>query len=80
MQVKMQFGEVLRGMIMRNTRIQALTTSLAEVKQQYQAEQEIQNFLKAMHSYPERFAQDPKLSFEDHLFTITAQSDQPHFA
>ena len=65
---------------MRSNKIQALTQSLSEVKQEYQAEKEIQNFLKAMHSYPERFAQDPGLSFDDHLFMITAQSEQPHFA
>ena len=76
----MRVSEALRGMMMRNNRIQTMSPNLAEVKQQYHAEQEIQNFLKAMHSYPERFAQDPELSFEDHLFMITAQSEQPHFA
>ena len=65
---------------MRKDRIQAVIPSLAEVKMQHKAEQEIQNFLKAINSYAERFAQDPDLSFEDHLFTITAQSEQPHFA
>lgn len=65
---------------MRSNRIQAMTSNLVEVKMQYQAEKEIHNFLKAMNSYPARFAQNPELSFEDHLFTITAQSDQPHFA
>ncbi len=54
--------------------------NLTEVKLQYQAEREIQNFLKAIHSYAERFAQDPELSFEDHLFTIAAQCEQPHYA
>jgi hypothetical protein len=68
------------GMMMRSNKIQTVTPSLSAVKQEYQAEKEIQNFLKAMHSYPERFAQNPALSFEDHLFTITAQSEQPHFA
>ncbi len=65
---------------MRNERIQAVTQSLTEIKLRYQAEQEIENFLKAINSYPERFAKDPQLSFEDHLFTITAQSEQVHFA
>ncbi len=65
---------------MRNSRIQATNPSLTEVKLQFKAEQEIQNFLKAIHSYPERFALDPQLSFEDHLFTITAQGEQVHFA
>jgi hypothetical protein len=69
-----------RGMMMRSSKIQAVAPSLTKVKLRYKAEQEIQNFLKAINSYPERFAQDPQLSFEDHLFTITAQSEQVHFA
>lgn len=77
----MQVGEVLWGMMVRNNyTVEKISTSLAEVKMQYRAEQEVQNFLKAINSYPERFAQDPQLSFEDHLFTITAQSEQPHYA
>ncbi len=33
---------------------------------------EIENFLRALSSYPERFARDPYLSFEQHLFSIAA--------
>jgi hypothetical protein len=33
---------------------------------------EIDNFLLALHSYPERFATDPCLSFEDYLCSIMA--------
>jgi hypothetical protein len=76
----MQSAKYSGEMLMRNNRIQTVTPSLTEVKLQYKAEQEIDNFLKAIHSYADRFAQDPELSFEDHLFTITAQSEQPHFA
>jgi hypothetical protein len=57
-----------------------MTQGLADIKKQYQAELEIQNFLKAIHSYAERFAQNPDLSFDDHLFTISVQSENPHFA
>ena len=35
-------------------------------------EREISNFLLALHSYPERFAIDPCLSFEQHLFSTIA--------
>ena len=65
---------------MPSNRSQVAAPSLAEVKLRYKAEQEIENFLKAVNSYPERFAQDPQLSFEDHLFTITAQREQVHLA
>ena len=67
-------------MMMPSNRSQVAAPSLAEVKLRYKAEQEIENFLKAVNSYPERFAQDPQLSFEDHLFTITAQREQLHLA
>jgi hypothetical protein len=67
-------------MMMRSDQVQAAAASLAEVKLRCKAEQEIQNFLKAINSYPERFAQDPQLSFEDHLFTITAQGERVHLA
>jgi hypothetical protein len=81
MQRKSRLAKFLWGMMVRNNNtVETIGTCLAEVKMQYRAEQEVQNFLKAIHSYPERFAQDPKLSFEDHLFTITAQGEQPHFA
>jgi hypothetical protein len=65
---------------MRNNRIEAIGYTRAEAKQHYQAEVEVQNFLKAINSYAERFAQNPELSFDDHLFTIAAQSETPHFA
>jgi len=33
-------------------------------------QQEIDKFLRALSSYPERFANDPQVSFEQHLFSI----------
>ena len=33
---------------------------------------EIQNFLKALGSYPERFARNPEVSFEQHYRTLMA--------
>lgn len=35
-----------------------------------EAHQEIQNFLQALASYPERFAQKPGVSFEEHHRTL----------
>lgn len=37
-------------------------------------QQEIENFLHALSSYPDRFARDPYLSFEQHLFSIATAS------
>ena len=65
---------------MRHNKFEAIGCTPAEAKQHYQAEVEVQNFLRAINSYAERFAQNPELSFEDHLFTITAQSESQHFA
>ncbi len=31
-----------------------------------QVRREIQSFLQALHSYPDRFARNPRLSFEEH--------------
>ncbi len=42
---------------------------------QQQAEREIQTFLEALNSYPRSFAQDPCLSFEQHLAIASEQSE-----
>ena len=36
--------------------------------------QEIENFLNALSSYPDRFARDPYVSFEEHLFIVSAEN------
>jgi hypothetical protein len=36
---------------------------------------EIQNFLRACRSYPARFASNPQISFEQHLFNISTGHD-----
>jgi len=35
-----------------------------------QVQQEIETFLAALNSYPERFSRNPYLSFEQHLFSV----------
>ena len=39
-----------------------------------QVRREIATFLRAVHSYPESFARDPLLSFEQHLFSMANQN------
>lgn len=65
---------------MSSCKINAIGLNLAEFKREHQAQQEIDTFLKAISSYPESFAHDPSLSFEEHLFTVTAQSQDLHLA
>lgn len=36
---------------------------------------EVKVFLKALHSYPDRFARDPCVSFEQHLYAMAAAND-----
>lgn len=38
--------------------------------------QEIDNFLRALSSYPDRFAREPYLSFQQHLSSIGAADHQ----
>jgi hypothetical protein len=51
------------------------------VQSNEQASEEIQKFLRAVDSYPDRVAQDPGLSFHRHLANFfEAQYDRPrHF-
>jgi hypothetical protein len=39
--------------------------------------QEIDSFLRALYSYPERFANQPDLSFQQYLLSIPSPSDAP---
>ena len=42
----------------------------------HEAQQEIDSFLRAVRSYPDRFAREPYLSFQQHLSRI-ATADHP---
>lgn len=42
-----------------------------------EAQQEINSFLRAIHSYPDRFAREPYLSFQQHLSSIVSTVDSP---
>jgi hypothetical protein len=35
---------------------------------------EIQRYLQALASYPDRFARDPDISFEEHLYNLVASN------
>ena len=39
-----------------------------------QVRREMQSFLRALHSYPERFAKDPGISFEEHCSELVTRN------
>jgi len=48
----------------------------SDASRDQQVKQEIENFLQALSSYPDRFAREPRLSFQEHLFDIEMASQQ----
>ena len=42
------------------------------------AQLSVEKFLKALNSYPDRFARDPQLSFEQHLCRVMAADQRCH--
>ena len=59
---------------MRVNTQQMVVPSLSDAAHEQQVQEEIETFLNALSSYPERFARDPYVSFEQHLFSIVASS------
>ena len=53
---------------------QMLIPGPSDVAHEQQVQEEIETFLNALSSYPARFARDPYVSFEQHLFSIVASS------
>jgi hypothetical protein len=49
----------------------------ADATGEHQAQQEIDSFLRALRSYPERFAQEPYLSFQQHLSSFVTAVHAP---
>ena len=56
---------------MRSKKYQ-LTLNTLDTNPAGDVQQEIDGFLRALRSYPESFAHNPRLSFEQHLFRIMA--------
>ncbi len=51
-----------------------MAASVSEAARQREVQREIKNFVNALSSYPDRFARNPYLSFEQHLFSVAAES------
>ncbi len=62
---------------MKTKRINPARIAGIKVVRQQNTEQEIADFLKALHSYPKQFAHNPLLSFEQHLFSIASENNLP---
>jgi hypothetical protein len=57
---------------MKTQKYQPESVSAGESIRRREVQQEIDNYLLALSSYPERFADDPYVSFEQHLFSMMA--------
>ena len=42
----------------------------------HEVRREIETYITALHSYPDRVAQEPCISFEQHLFSLTVAAQQ----
>jgi hypothetical protein len=46
-----------------------------QAQRENEVQREIENFLQAVRSYPDRFAREPDLSFQQHLCSIATGAD-----
>ena len=61
---------------MKTSKHQPMALGLYDSAREREVRQEIENFRKALSSYPDYFARDPRLSFEEHLFSLAAQTNR----
>jgi hypothetical protein len=55
-----------RGVVKLKSQGRDVRTGDRRRSENAQVRREIQSFLQALHSYPDRFAQDPRITFEEH--------------
>jgi hypothetical protein len=61
---------------MKTKKYHATGLCVADAAREQGAQQEIDSFLRAVRSYPERFAREPYLSFQQHLSSIVTATHQ----
>jgi hypothetical protein len=61
---------------MRTKKYHVTDVLVADVTQEQDAQQEIDSFLRALRSYPDRFAREPYLSFQQHFSSIVTAAHQ----
>lgn len=57
---------------MKIEKYQPENLSVVETIRRREVQQEIENYLLALSSYPQHFAQDPCVSFEQYLYSMMA--------
>ena len=57
---------------MKNSKRRPSTSGVGRAAQERDVQHEIKSFLSALVTYPDRFAREPELSFEQHLFQLVA--------
>jgi len=55
---------------MRTKKNQATDFCAGNVTRKHEVQEEIDSFLRALRSYPDRFTREPHLSFQQHLSSI----------
>jgi hypothetical protein len=59
---------------MKNSKRRPRSSGVCRGAGERDVQYEIKMFLSALGSYPDRFAREPSLSFEQHLFRVVATS------
>jgi hypothetical protein len=65
---------------MKNNKRRSRTPILYRAGRKREVELDIKSFLSALGSYPDRFARNPSLSFEQHLLHLAAANQLGHSA
>ena len=60
------------GRSMKNNKRRPSASGMGRAARECDVQYEIKSFLSALVSYPDRFAVEPDLSFEQHLFQLLA--------
>ena len=55
----------------------ATDSLVSDAEREYEVRREIDSFLRAVSSYPDRFAREPYLSFQQHLPALRPQLTPP---
>jgi hypothetical protein len=62
---------------MKSKRRDATDLRVSDSARESEVQQEIDSFLRAIRSYPDRFAREPYLSFQQHLSSIVTTTHSP---
>ena len=55
----------------------ATALRVSDAAREHEVQREIDSFLQALSSYPDRFAREPYLSFQQHLSSIVTEAHPP---